>query len=338
MDKDIKVSIGIFIGLISILIIVLIINALNIKPYSKGYYEYMDTYIDITLYVSSESKAERAFKGIEDILKTYDELTNKYSEAEYGLYNLNHGSNTIDYRLYKIIEQGYLWYEKSNGLFNIAIGNVTDIWKKYREKGEGVPTLSELKSVSISMKDVLINETRSQIEDKKIEDSVVLSNGVTLDLGAIAKGYTTELIGKYLDGTGVHKYIINAGGNVLVGDYYKLGKYKIGIQNPLGEGTFKVIKGENIAVVTSGSYQRNYTYDGVTYNHIINPNTLFPADNMLSVTVITKSSSDADALSTILFLMDVDSGKEFIKNYDAEAIWYLKDGTVLTTEGISKYE
>jgi thiamine biosynthesis lipoprotein len=59
---------------------------------------------------------------------------------------------------------------------------------------------------------------------------------------------------------------------------------------------------------------------------------------MLSVTVISKSSSDADALSTILFLMYVDKGMEYIKDYDAEAVWYLNDGTILTTEGITKYE
>ena len=337
MDKGKKVSIIVFVGIILTLFVVLIINALNIKEYSKNFF-YMDTYINVSLYVSNEAKANRAFKEIENIYKTYDELTNKYSEAEYGLYNLNHGADTIDYRLYKIIEKGYLWHEKSDGLFNIAIGNVTDIWKKYREAENGVPTLEELKNVSISMSDVLINETRSDIEDKKIKDSVKLSNGVTLDLGAIAKGYTTELVGEYLKSVGINKYLINAGGNVLVGNYYKLGKYKIGIQNPEGSGTFKVIKGENIAVVTSGSYQRNYTYDGVTYNHIIDPNTLFPANNMLSVTVISKSSSDADALSTILFLMDVDKGMEYIKDYDAEAVWYLNDGTILTTEGITKYE
>lgn len=337
MDKGKKVSIIVFVGIILTFLIVLMINALNIKEYSKNFF-YMDTYINVSLYVSNEAKANRAFKEIENIYKTYDELTNKYSEAEYGLYNLNHGSNEIDYRLYKIIEKGYLWYQKSDGLFNIAIGNVTDIWKKYREAENGVPTLEELKNVSISMSDVLINETRSDIEDKKIKDSVKLSNGVTLDLGAIAKGYTTELVGEYLKSVGINKYLINAGGNVLVGNYYKLGKYKIGIQNPEGSGTFKVIKGENIAVVTSGSYQRNYTYDGVTYNHIIDPNTLFPANNMLSVTVISKSSSDADALSTILFLMDVDKGMEYIKDYDAEAVWYLNDGTILTTEGIAKYE
>ena len=138
----------------------------------------MDTYISVSVYTTSEAKANRAFKGIDELYKVYDELTNKYVAADYGLYNLNHGSEEIDYRLYQVIEYGYLWHEKSNGLLNIAIGNVTDIWKKYREEDKAIPTLSELKNVSISMSDVLINETRSDIPDKKIKDSIVLSNGV----------------------------------------------------------------------------------------------------------------------------------------------------------------
>ena len=334
--KD-KANFYIFISIIAVLVLVIILSSLNVKEYSTNLF-YMDTYINVKIYTNNKNKAERIFKGVEDLYNTYDKLTNKYVESEYGLYSLNHGSDTIDYRLYKIIESGYFWNKKSNGLLNIAIGNVTDIWKKYREEGTGIPTKEELKKVSIKMSDVLINGTKSDIPDKKIKDSVILSNGVTIDLGALAKGYTTELVGEYLKNNGINEFIINAGGNVLVGNHHGLGKYKIGIQNPEGEGIFKTIKAENMAVVTSGSYQRNYTYEGKVYHHIIDPNTLFPADNMLSVTVISKSSADADALSTILFLMDVDKGMEYIKDYDAEAIWYLNDGSIKTTPGISSYE
>ena len=336
MKKD-KVSIFIAIGILVVFIFIIILGCLNVKEYSTNLF-YMDTYINVKIYTNSEKKANRIFKGVEDLYATYDKLTNRYEESEYGLYNLNHGADTIDYRLYKIIESGYFWNKKSDGLFNIAIGNVTDIWKKYREAGTGVRSKTELKSVSTKMSDMLINGTKSDISDKKIQNSVILSNGVSLDLGALAKGYTTELVGEYLKNNGINEFIVNAGGNVLVGNYHGIGKYKIGIQDPNGEGIFKTIKGENIAVVTSGSYQRNYTYEGKVYHHIIDPNTLYPADNMLSVTVISKSSADADALSTILFLMDVDKGMEYIKDYEAEAIWYLKDGTIKTTEGINIYE
>lgn len=338
LEKGNKVFIGVIIALVIVLIGVFLFKDNKVKEYSKKYF-YMDTYIEVKLY-TSETKANQAFNEIDNIFKTYHNLTDKYEEHEYGLYNLNkNGEATIDYRLYKVIEYGYRWYKKSNGLLNIAIGNVTDIWKKYREAGEGVPTLEELKSVSISMNDFLINGTYSDIPDAKVSKSIKLSNGITLDLGAVSKGYTVDVVADYLKNNGINQFIINAGGNVLVGDYYKKNdSYKIGIEDPLGNGIYKIVKGNNIAVVTSGGYNRNYTYNGITYNHIIDPNTLYPANNMLSVTVITNSSADADALSTILFLMDVDKGMEYIKDYDAEAIWYLSDGTIKTSDGISKYE
>jgi len=324
-----KIVIGIISILVIFIIVILSIKAFSIKEYSRKYF-YMDTYINVKLYTNSKVLANKAFDEIDNIYKTYHNLTDKYTSYENGLYNLNNGSKKIDYKLYEMIKYGYDWYEKSNKLLNIAIGNVTDIWKTYRESESGVPSLNELKKVNIDISNIKINEEDS---------SIILKNGISIDLGAISKGYTTQVVGDYLKSIGITKYIINAGGNVLVGDYYKEGSYKIGIEDPTGETSiYKIIKGNNIAVVTSGGYLRNYTYDGITYNHIIDPNTLYPADNMLSVTVITPSSKDADALSTILFLMDVDEGKEFIKDYDAEAIWYLKDGKIITTDGIAKYE
>lgn len=316
--------------IITILIIVIIIlsifKSLELKEYSRNYF-YMDTYINVKIYASNERKANKALDEIDNIYKEYHNLTNKYEEYNNGLYNLNKNNSKIDPKLDQMIRYGYDWYKKSNGLLNIALGNVTDIWKTYREKESGVPSIEELKKVNININDI------------KIGDEIKLKNNVTIDLGAISKGYTTEVVGNYLKSVGIKSYIINAGGNVLVGDYFKKGTYKIGIEDPTGQkAIYKIVKGNNIAVVTSGGYNRNYTYNGVTYNHIIDPNTLYPASNMLSVTVISKSSKEADALSTTLFLMDYKKGLEFIKNYDAEAIWYLKDGSIITTDGIKAYE
>lgn len=338
INNEIKVFLGVILALILTIIGIIIYKNMSVKEYSKNYF-YMDTYINVKLYTFNEKKANEAFELIDNLYQDYHNLTDKYNDHPFGLYELNKEGNTyIDYRLYKIIEYGYEWQQKSNGLLDISIGNVTDIWKKYREEESGVPSIDELKNVTIGVNNILINGTKSEIEDMKINNSIILSNGVTIDLGAISKGYVTEEVGNLLNKLGLNKFIINAGGNVLVGDYYKKGVYKIGIESPEGNGIYKIVKGNNIAVVTSGGYQRNYTYNGVTYNHIIDPNTLYPANNMLSVTVISKSSKEADALSTTLFLMSYEDGIEFIKDYNAEAIWYLNDGTIKTTDGIKNYE
>ncbi len=300
----------------------------ELNEVSKTYF-YMDTYISVKVYVKDNNKGSEALNKIDEIFEEYHNLTNKYEDHEKGLYRLNkNGSGDIDKKLYDIIEYGYNFYDKSNHLLNIGIGNVTDIWKKYRESESGVPSLDELNKVNININDIKLDN-----------GSIRLKNGVNIDLGSLAKGYATDIVGEYLESEGINSYVINAGGNVLVGKKYHSDKYKIGIEDPTGAvAIYKIIKAEDIAVVTSGGYRRSYTYNGVNYNHIIDPNTLYPADNMLSVTVITKESKLADLLSTTLFLMSYEDGKEFIKDYDAEAIWYLKDGTVKMTDGMSKYE
>lgn len=335
--EDKKYFIGIIIMVV--LMILLIISAILFKnrdktastlnEYSRDYF-YMDTVINVKLYGTNKERADEVLDDIDDLYKTFHNYTDRYNSHEQGLYELNNGNTKISSELRNMIIYGSDWYKKSNGLLNIGIGNVVDIWKKYREQKTGVPTLEELQKVNINFNDIVITD-----------DNITLKNGVKIDLGAISKGYTTELIATFLKNVGFDKFIINAGGNVSVGNYYKKTdtNYKVGIEDPTNNSQiYKIVKVNNKAVVTSGGYQRNYTYNGVTYNHIINPNTLFPADNVLSVTVITNSSADADALSTILFLMNVEEGKEFIKNYDAEAIWYLKDGQTEQTEGFSKYE
>lgn len=329
--EDKKYFIGLLILvpiLIGLIILMICTKNSEIKDYSRNYF-YMDTIINVKIYSNNKNKANKALDEIDELFKIYHNLTDRYNSYDKGLYNLNHGNNDIDSRLYEMIKYADTWYSKSNGLLNIGIGNVVDIWKKYREAGTGVPSFKELKSVNINHNDLVIG------------DKIELKNGIQIDLGAISKGYTTEVVGKYLKDSGLNMFIINAGGNVLVGDYYKKTDtvYKVGIEDPTNNGKlYKIVKVSNAAVVTSGGYQRNYTYNGVTYNHIINPKTLYPANNVLSVSVISASSSDADALSTTLFLMSVEEGKEFIKNYDAEAIWYLNDGSIVTSEGFNKYE
>jgi len=148
------------------------------------------------------------------------------------------------------------------------------------------------------------------------------------------------LFGNYLKEQGFNKFLIYAGGNVLVGDHYKNDVYKIGIENPTKSGDiYKIVKSNNMAVVTSGGYERFYEYEGNIYHHIIDPNTLMPPNYMKSVTVITNDSALGDALSTTLFLMSIEEGKEYIKQFNnVEAIWYTNDNTIIKSDGFDKYE
>ena len=303
------------------------------KEYKMNLY-YMDTYIYIDFFCDNNTKAENIKKDIDNIYKEYHQLSDRYNSYEgitnlYYIYNNNTKEKeiTLDSKLYDLLSYSLEFQEKTTNKFNIEIGNIIDIWKKYRDKGEGIPSNKELQSAKKTNHIVLLDNNK------------ILNNHPNIDLGAISKGYTTEIVGKYLESSGINKYLINAGGNVKVGIPNKKDKYSIGIKSPnKDDSLLTIVKGKNISEITSGSYERNYTYNDKIYSHIIDPNTLYPAEYMKSVTVITSDSALGDALSTTLFLMPIEEGKELIKEYNVEAIWVTNDDQIIRSEGFSNYE
>lgn len=296
-----------------LLIFILLLTGCGKQEYSKNLF-YMDTIINVKLYNISESEANEAFAEIETIYQKYEQLTNFYDENS----ELSKLNNDVNYEisddLMELIKIGYEWDIKTNGLLNINIGNLTKVWHDFRENPIELPDVDNIK-----------------IEHLKLEDNKILNDKVSIDLGATTKGYVTEKVGNYLEENGINYYLINAGGNVKVGKSNK-DYYNIGIASPISDETFEIIKDENISVVTSGGYERFYEYGGVMYHHIIDPNTKYPANYMKSVTVIGEDSGLCDILSTTLFLMDIDEGKEFIKDYDVKVIWFTNDNEIIKSD------
>lgn len=331
-----KVHIYILVSILLLGLIVFFIFFNKETKYSKNIF-YMDTYINVVIYSDKKEAAEQAFTYIDNLYSDYHEMTDRYNEYDgvYNVYNINNDlkigeTKTIDSRLYELIKYGYDYYLTSDGRLNIAMGNVIDIWKKYRDKGEGIPTSSEL-------------NLTTDINCLELRDGMISKNcNISLDLGAISKGYTTALAAQYLESVGLNNYLINAGGNVVVGDYYKKnGAYKVGIETPIknSDNLYKIVNVNNKAVVTSGGYLRYYEYDGKIYHHIIDPNTNFPPENMLSVTVIAEDEKLADLLSTSLFIMTIEDGQKLVDSLSGvEAVWYGNDGKIYESEGFSSYE
>lgn len=307
--------------LISVLFILFIVVSIIFSIFKEDVYSanlfYMDTYINVKV-VTTKSKGEKALKDIENIFKKYENLTNRYSESELSKINNKVGTFEVSEELFDILKVSVDWYYKSDGLFNVNIGNIVDVWKRYRENKNGVPSLSEL-------------DQDISIENIKFEDNKVIVNNANIDLGAIVKGYVTNVIKEYLEENEIKNYIVNAGGNVLVGE--KKDKFKVGIENPDG-GILEVLNINNSCIVTSGGKERYYEYDGVKYHHIIDPVTKYPANHMKSVTVITDDCTKADILSTTLFLMPIEDGIKFIED-DVDVLWYSNDNKIIKSEGFN---
>ncbi|MBP3920657.1 MAG: FAD:protein FMN transferase [Bacilli bacterium] len=322
--------IGVFV--IILLIVFYILFNRKMQVYTKDYF-YMDTIITIKFYSCNKKESEEIIKDIDNIYREYHILTDRYNGYDNvnNIYYINNNNDDIgeivlDSKLYDLISYADKLSDESNGLFDINLGGVIDVWKKYRDNGDGIPTLLELKKAN------------KKNDVKLLDNNKILNNHPNIDLGAISKGYTTKMVAEYLESRGIKYFLINAGGNVIAGESYDKDCYKIGIQSPSDNTIAYALNSKNISVVTSGGYERNYIYKGVMYHHIISPKTLFPTNYMKSVTVVTKDSALGDYLSTTLFLMSIDDGMEFIKKYDAEALWIDNDDNLIFSEGFSRYE
>lgn len=173
-----------------------------------------------------------------------------------------------------------------------------------------------------------IPDLTSAIKEVKSENS--------LNLGGVAKGFITDRLKEMLLEKGAKSAMINLGGNA-----YALGKkptgenWKIGIQDPKSENELiGVITAENLAVITSGDYQRFFEKDGIRYHHILDPKTCHPARSGLrSVTIISENATLADALSTAIFVAGVEKGKELLKKYDVRGI-FVTDDTIYFSKSL----
>ena len=161
-----------------------------------------------------------------------------------------------------------------------------------------------------------------------------------LDVGAIGKGYATEQAAQLLISRGVTSYVLNFGGNIrAIGEKVTGNGWTTGITNPdktSSESFVCRVLIKDISLVTSGDYERYYYVNGEKYHHIIDKDTNMPAKHFTSVSVFTKDSARADALSTALFCMTYEEGLALIRSIgNVDVIWVTADGTVKMTDGIT---
>jgi thiamine biosynthesis lipoprotein len=299
-------------------------------------------------YADSEEKFMEYSQLIYDNLKEYHELYDIYNDYD-GINNIktindNAGIEPVkvDKKIIDLLVFAKAEYIETNGKTNVALGAVLSIWHDYRTEGTEdpenakLPSMEELVSAAehIDINDVIIDEANSTVflNDKEM----------TLDVGSIAKGYATEQVSKLAKEKGFVSGLISVGGNVRgIGNKADSNEnWNVGIQNPDKESennVLKIVYLSDSSLVTSGNYERYYTVNGKNYNHIINQETLFPSEYFASVSIICKDSGSADALSTAIFSMPYDEGKELIDSMlDTEAMWVFDDGVIMYSENFEE--
>jgi thiamine biosynthesis lipoprotein len=310
------------------------------KPvrYEATFLRLFDTKTTIIAYTYDKEEFSGHAQLIYDSLEEYHRLYDIYDDYE-GINNLKTINDQagkapvkVDRRIIDLLKYAKEWYEKTDGEINVAFGAVLRIWHDYRERGMEDPDAAELPPMDELEKASEHTDINKVVIDEETSTVFLADPEMSLDVGAIAKGYAVEQVSRIAAENGFTTGLISVGGNVrAIGSKENAGKpWNVGIQNPdpgKGSSELHILDVVDASVVTSGIYERYYTVDGKDYHHIIDPDTLYPSDGFKSVSIVCRDSGMADVLSTAVFNMSLEEGMAFIESIpDAEAFWVLNSG------------
>ena len=314
-------------ALIFLLILPMLSGCGNVKRAERSFFA-MDTYMTVTVYGADEKLLQDA----EDMVRWIEEglsVTKESSEIR----RLNDGESvTLTPMTAALLRETLQYCEMTQGALDLSIYPVTKLWGfttgEYR-----VPSDAEIA-------EALRYVDWSQIHVENIESSfkTVLPKGAMIDLGAVAKGYTGEMLKAYFHEKGVESALLDLGGNIqTVGKKPGGVPFRIAVKAPEGVAYLGVLElnAEDLAVVTSGAYERYFEENGKRYGHIMDPKTGRPADSgLLSVTVVHENGVLCDAMSTALYVLGEEKGISLWRSLNSfEFIMVTEDGRLLVSEG-----
>lgn len=318
------------------------------EKFTAYYFDYFDTYTTIVGYEYSKEDFDAVCAQVTALLDEYHKLYTIYNRYE-GVNNLleindSDGPVEVDEKIIQMLEYSKEMYELTNGRMNIAMGSVLSVWHRYRDDGLDDPSNAELPPMDKLLSAAEHTDINNIIIDRSLGTVYLSDPQMSLDVGAIAKGYAVEEVALLLEEQGISGYILNVGGNIrTIGSRPDGTPWSAGIENPdvsardeMPYVAYLHLSGESL--VTSGTYQRYYTVNGINYHHIIDPDTLMPGERYMSVSVVCKSSALGDSLSTALFNMSLDEGLSLIEGIDGvEAMWVHNDGSISYSSGFKNY-
>ena len=286
----------------------------------------MDTVMDFQIYGNADF--------LKDTERIVTDLEKKVSVTDPGseIYAINQtGSGTLTGEADDLMQLALAMCDRVGGVLDISIYPIVRAW--------GFTTGEYQVPEETRLQELLPLVDYTQIQYDSATGQVSIPEGMTIDLGSIAKGYAGQLAAAYLREQGVTSAILNLGGNVqTIGSKPDGTPWSIGIQDPKGSSPMMVLSISDQAVITSGGYERYFEQDGQTYWHIMDPTTGHPADSgLISVTIVGDQGGVCDALSTSLFVMGLEKAAElWASRDDFEAIFVTDSEEVYITEGLKE--
>ena len=292
----------------------------------------MDTIMELEIAGKEDYtlQAEEMIRDLEKDLSVTDENSEIYSLNEYGV-------GQVSSRLDDIMQRTLKVCERTDGALDITIYPVLKAWGfttgQYR-----VPSDDELQEL---VNNVDYSRIRTDYNGDHLA-TITIPYECMVDLGSVAKGYTGTYVADQLKEMGVEHALLNLGGNVqCIGTKPNGEKWKVAIKSPFEDsktGVFGVVAADDVAIITSGGYERYFEEDGEIYWHILDPMTGKPAKSGLaSVTVVGKDGLVCDGMSTALFVKGLDEAIEIWRDSDDfEAVFVTETGEVYVTNGLAE--
>ena len=285
--------------------------------------------------ISYYDEEGRTFENeIDSIFKEVDNAVSLWNENSI-IRKVNRNEDVVVNQIFK---DNFEWARKasefSDGAFDATIGPLVSAWGFHYKK-------------ELEMTPEMVDSIKQLVDYRKIEivdDRVVKANpNMTLDFNAVAQGYTTDLIGSFLETKGIFNYLVDVGGEIYAKGTKPNGDlWTIGIEKPAenfdSERSVQIkINLKDKGIVTSGNYRKYIEKDGVRYSHSIDPKAGYPVEqNLLSATVIADNASWADCLATICMLVGKEKASKLLEGQGVEAYFIFVEDGVIKTEWLNR--
>lgn len=272
--------------------------------------------------------AIKEVQRIEQLLTTYSEL------SQTSLINRHAGLKPVkvDEEVINLIERSIRISEITDGAFDITYGSID---KRLWNFDQGMTSLPDEET---ALKSVGLIDYRNVIIDKKQSTVLLKNKGMRIGFGGIGKGYAADRAKLVLQQLGIRSGIVNAAGDLITwGTQIGGHAWTVGIADPeQTDRPFSALKISDMAIATSGSYEKYVTINGKRYSHTIDPKTGLPVSGVKSVSIICPSAELADALATPVVVMGVKVGLELINQIKQVACIVIDDDDrVFTTKNIN---
>lgn len=298
------------------------------QPVQQDFFA-MNTYMSVTAY---GEQAEQALEAVQERTEVLEHLWS-VTDAESEIYQINHSAGkpvTVSDETAELISYTLEMAEETGGALDPTIYPALTAWG-FTTDVHRVPSSEELAGLLN-----LVNYQKINLEG----NTITLPAEMMIDLGAVGKGYASDEAAQIMTDAGISSALLDFGGNImLIGSKPDGSDWRLGLKNPFEQGNLGVLSVSDCAVVTSGNYENYFVgEDQKTYGHILDPSTARPVDNDLaSVTIIAKSGSLCDALSTAIFVMGLDDGIEYWRSRgDFELLMITREGDIYLTEEIEQ--